>query len=81
MSDDEFKRKVLNNELKRMMSLYAGKGHNPEDSNLNKRYRPMIVVGPSGVGKTTLIKKLMEKYPDKFSFSVSHTTRTPRPDE
>jgi guanylate kinase len=40
-----------------------------------------VVVGPSGVGKSTLIKKLTAEFPSKFGFSVSHTTRDPRPGE
>lgn len=40
----------------------------------------MVVCGPSGVGKGTLIKQLMAKS-DKFGFSCSHTTRTPRQGE
>ena len=40
-----------------------------------------MIVGPSGSGKSTLIKALMEKHPDKFQFSVSHTTRKSRPKE
>lgn len=40
--------------------------------------RPIIIAGPSGVGKGTLIKQLMTEYPTKFGFSVSHTTRAPR---
>ncbi|KAH8883423.1 guanylate kinase [Thozetella sp. PMI_491] len=43
--------------------------------------RPIVVFGPSGVGKGTLYKKLFEKYPDSFTLSVSHTTRGPRPGE
>jgi len=39
------------------------------------------VVGPSGVGKSTLIKRLQAEFPDDFGFSVSHTTRKPRPGE
>jgi len=42
---------------------------------------PLIVCGPSGVGKSVLIKKLQETFPNKFGFSVSHTTRGPRPGE
>jgi guanylate kinase len=38
-------------------------------------------VGPSGVGKGTLIAKLTEKYEGKFGFSVSYTTRTAREGE
>ena len=44
-------------------------------------YKPLIVVGPSGVGKGTLIGALQEKYPNNFGFSVSSTTRGPRPGE
>jgi len=40
-----------------------------------------VVTGPSGVGKSTLIKKLTGEFPTKFGFSVSHTTRDPRPGE
>jgi len=43
--------------------------------------RPLVVVGPSGVGKGTLIAALMERFPERFGFSVSHTTRAPRPGE
>lgn len=45
-------------------------------------YRPLIVAGPSGVGKGTLIKKLIdERFQGRFSFSVSYTTRKPREGE
>lgn len=71
--------------------------------------RPVVIAGPSGVGKGTLIKMVMDHYAVKeadgaiarltqaidkaccggsadgsnefFSFSVSHTTRGPRPGE
>ncbi|KAG6381512.1 guanylate kinase [Boletus reticuloceps] len=43
--------------------------------------RPLVVFGPSGVGKGTLIARLFGDHPDKFGFSVSHTTRQPRPGE
>jgi guanylate kinase len=44
--------------------------------------RPVVVCGPSGVGKGTIIKMLMERFPDgQFGFSVSHTTRKPRDGE
>jgi hypothetical protein len=39
----------------------------------------LVVCGPSGVGKGTLITRLIAEFPDKFGFSVSHTTRAPRP--
>lgn len=43
--------------------------------------RPLVLFGPSGSGKSTLLKKLLEEFPNKFGFSVSHTTRKPRPGE
>jgi len=43
--------------------------------------RPLVVCGPSGVGKGTLIGMLMKAFPDDFAFSVSHTTRGPREGE
>ena len=43
--------------------------------------RPLVICGPSGVGKGTLIQKLFDEMPNTFGFSVSHTTRAPRPGE
>ena len=40
----------------------------------------VILSSPSGVGKTTLTKKIQQKYPT-FKISVSHTTRLPRSNE
>ena len=39
-----------------------------------------IISGPSGGGKTTLTRRVMEEL-DNLSFSVSFTTREPRPGE
>ncbi|XP_015254913.1 guanylate kinase 1b isoform X2 [Cyprinodon tularosa] len=43
--------------------------------------RPVVLSGPSGAGKSTLLKKLMKDHEGVFGFSVSHTTRNPRPGE
>ncbi|KAL4874229.1 P-loop containing nucleoside triphosphate hydrolase protein [Aspergillus karnatakaensis] len=43
--------------------------------------RPIVISGPSGVGKGTLIQRLFDTHPDTFGFTVSHTTREPRPGE
>ncbi|KAI7758021.1 hypothetical protein M8C21_028261 [Ambrosia artemisiifolia] len=43
--------------------------------------RPLVISGPSGVGKGTLINMLMKEFPSMFGFSVSHTTRAPREKE
>src|SRR6476646_1277086 len=40
----------------------------------------LILSSPSGAGKTTLTRKLREKFPN-LRFSVSHTTRRPRANE
>lgn len=40
----------------------------------------VILSSPSGAGKTTITKKLQQKY-QNFKISVSHTTRKPRPNE
>ena len=45
------------------------------------RHRPLIVCGPSGVGKGTLLTRLLKDYPNVFAKSVSHTTRAPRSGE
>ncbi|XP_030289031.1 guanylate kinase 1b isoform X2 [Sparus aurata] len=43
--------------------------------------RPVVLSGPSGAGKSTLLKRLMKEHEGVFGFSVSHTTRNPRPGE
>ena len=40
----------------------------------------VILSSPSGAGKTTITKKIQQKY-NSFKISVSHTTREPRPNE
>lgn len=41
--------------------------------------RLIVISGPSGVGKSTILRRLSQEYP--FGFSVSATTREPRPGE
>jgi len=55
--------------------------HSPSDQNMvnfNNFYpvttgppRPLVICGPSGTGKSTLLKKLMAEFNDYFGFSVS----------
>ncbi len=40
----------------------------------------VVLSSPSGVGKTTITKKIQQKY-QSFKISVSHTTRKPRSNE
>lgn len=42
--------------------------------------RLYVIAAPSGAGKTSLVKALMEREP-RMRFSVSYTTRHPRPNE
>lgn len=37
--------------------------------------RPLVISGPSGVGKSTLLQRLFADHPDKFGFSVSREPR------
>lgn len=66
--------------------LDGGAGHQRSDPSAShpapdEGMRPLVICGPSGVGKGTLISKLMDAFPDRFGFSVSHTTRQARPGE
>ncbi len=45
-----------------------------------KQGKVIIIVAPSGAGKTTLARRLLNEHP-KIKFSVSATTRAPRKDE
>jgi guanylate kinase len=45
-----------------------------------ERGRLYVVSAPSGAGKTSLVRALMEREP-RIRFSVSYTTRKPRPNE
>lgn len=51
---------------------------NPEEAP-----RPLVICGPSGSGKSTILKAVMaqDSLKDRIAFSVSHTTRKPRPGE
>ena len=46
--------------------------------NMTNPPKPLVICGPSGVGKSTIIKRLTDEFPGLFGFSVSHTTRQPR---
>jgi guanylate kinase len=43
--------------------------------------RLIVVSGPSGVGKGTLLQKLCDRHGSRLRMSVSATTRSPRPHE
>ncbi len=41
----------------------------------------VVISGPSGVGKSTVVEQLLERYRGRLKMSVSATTRPPRPGE
>ena len=47
---------------------------------MTERGKLLVLSGPSGVGKSTVIRKVMEHW-ENMEFSVSATTRAPRPGE
>ena len=51
---------------------------NPSKTKDNK---VLVIVGPSGVGKDTVMRKVFEKYPDNFYKAVTHTSRGKREHE
>ena len=51
------------------------------DASIPGQNKVLVVVGPSGVGKDTLMQKVFDKNPGKFKKGVTHTTRKMRPGE
>ena len=47
---------------------------------MNNQGKLIVITGPSGVGKGTIVKSLLEKNPQIF-LSISATTRSPRQGE
>lgn len=43
--------------------------------------RLIVLSGPSGVGKSTVLRRLLERHSHRLRLSVSATTRAPRPGE
>jgi guanylate kinase len=43
--------------------------------------RLIVFTGPSGVGKNKILTQLLQQYPERLAYSVSATTRPPRPGE
>ena len=42
---------------------------------------PLVLTGPAGVGKSTLINLLNQRFPEFFGTAINHTSRPPRPGE
>jgi guanylate kinase len=65
-----------------MSSLEADRGRGPAAAPEDPERLGLVLVicAPSGTGKSTLVRRLVEEYP-RFAFSVSCTTRAPRGQE
>jgi guanylate kinase len=47
----------------------------------SSRNKLITIAAPSGAGKTSIVRCLLERLPEQLAFSVSCTTRSPRPGE
>lgn len=45
---------------------------------MGNQNKTIVFTAPSGAGKTTIVKHLLAKFPDKLAFSISATTRQKR---
>jgi guanylate kinase len=48
---------------------------------VNTKQKIIIITAPSGAGKTSITRYLLNKYPDKLAFSISAATRKARGNE
>lgn len=69
----------INSQVKRMMQVLSTRS-GAATKECPPVGRLIILTGPSGVGKGTLMRTLMERHSD-LHYSVSVTTRSPRPGE
>lgn len=46
--------------------------------NMTEQHKIIIITAPSGAGKTSITRYLLDTHPDKLAFSISAATRRPR---
>ena len=64
-----------------MMGCFPSNNNPQEIFKEGANKKVLVVVGPSGVGKDTVMQKIFEKYPNSFKKGTTHTTRQIRPGE
>ncbi|BAZ53409.1 guanylate kinase [Nostoc sp. NIES-4103] len=70
---------MINSQVKRMMQVLPIQSSATTNENQSPG-RLIVLTGPSGVGKGTLMRSLLQRHPELY-YSVSVTTRSPRPGE
>ena len=53
----------------------------PRDPNEGKPIIPIVICGPTGVGRKTIYRMLNEEFPDRFGYVCSKTTRASKEGE
>jgi guanylate kinase len=74
---------LINSQVERMMqvlSIKSGATTSVSTKECQPLGRLIVLTGPSGVGKGTLMRSLLQRHPELY-YSVSVTTRAPRPGE
>lgn len=64
-----------------LLSVCVNSNNVKNNKQIKKTNFGIIISGPSGAGKTTILHELLKKYPNELVASVSATTRLPRKGE
>ena len=79
--EEELYRKLANNYISQIMELITVSDEVNEDSTESSKdnsNKPLMILGPSAVGKDTMINRLKTKFPDVIYKLPSYTTRPKR---
>lgn len=72
---------IISNNKHQNIINYSTSSHSTLSQSEEDIPRSLVICGPSGVGKGTIISSLISKFPLALSLCVSHTSRLPRPNE